>query len=566
MLHRTLIAASLCSLLACEVPAATPPAANAPTATPSAPAPAAQPPVTVVIAYGSEKKTWLDEQVKTWLAGMPTTKSGRPIKVDARAMGSGDAAASILDGTLKAHVFSPASSAYVALLNQQWLSQPGHTKPLVPAGDALVLSPIVIAMWQPMAEALGWPKKQLGWSDLLKVNADKRGWGAYGHPEWGSFKLGHTHPQFSNSGLQAIVAIAYAGAKKSRGLTAADVDSKNVAKLLGDVEDTIVHYGKSTGFFADKMVERGPSYLSAAVLYENLVVEAANKGKSALPLVAIYPVEGTFWSDHPYAVLDADWVGVDERDAAEQLLVFLKAKPAQTRALALGFRPADPAIAIGAPVDAAHGVDPKQPQTLLDVPDGPVLQKLLELWAKNKKPTHVVLVFDKSGSMAGAALNEAKAGARGFLDVLHDNDEVSLIFFDDKVMPPLGPFKLKDGKLQLQRAIDGVIAGGGTALYDATLEAFTSCSDSAKKEHDRIQAVVVMTDGADSGHSMTLDTLKQKLTSTDGESSVHVFTIAFGEQAQEPVLKDIAAAGGGAEAKGKVDDIVGVFRDMASFF
>src|SRR5262249_26331326 len=156
---------------------------------------------------------------------------------------------------IKPHVFSPASGAYVTLMNRAWLSQAGHTSALCPPGEPVVLSPLVIAMWRPMAEALGWPKKALGWKDLLSVNANPKGWGAQGHPEWGPFKLGHTHPEFSNSGLLSILAEAYAGAKKTRGLTAADVQAKATKDLVAGVEKTIVHYGKSTGFFADKMLE-----------------------------------------------------------------------------------------------------------------------------------------------------------------------------------------------------------------------------------------------------------------------------------------------------------------------
>ena len=36
-------------------------------------------------------------------------------------------------------------------------------RPLAPAGEPLVLSPIVIAMWRPMAEALGWPRESGRW-------------------------------------------------------------------------------------------------------------------------------------------------------------------------------------------------------------------------------------------------------------------------------------------------------------------------------------------------------------------------------------------------------------------
>src|SRR6266849_2045295 len=283
-------------------------------------APIAPAPVGVRIAYGSEKKTWLEEQASAFQQAAPRTKAGRPIRLQLKAMGSGEAVQGILDGTLQPHVFSPASGAYIALLDQRWLSVAGRTRPISPAGEPVVLSPLVIAMWRPMAEALGWPGKSLGWSDLLRVAADPKGWGTFEHSEWGSFKLGHTHPEFSNSGLLSVLAEAYAGAKKTRGLSLEDLDSKKTQSFLRTVEGTIVHYGKSTGFFADKMVERGPAYLSAAILYENLVIESyAKPSPSGFPIVSIYPVEGTFWSDHPYAILDAEWVSSDARDAGEQV-------------------------------------------------------------------------------------------------------------------------------------------------------------------------------------------------------------------------------------------------------
>ena len=44
--------------------------------------------------------------------------SERGVRIDARAMGSGEAVQSILSGELKPHVFSPASGTYVTLLNR----------------------------------------------------------------------------------------------------------------------------------------------------------------------------------------------------------------------------------------------------------------------------------------------------------------------------------------------------------------------------------------------------------------------------------------------------------------
>lgn len=550
-------------------PAASSPAAKASgSAASSAPKPIPANAVKVVVAYGSEKKTWLEKEADAFNATEAKTKSGRSIVVELQAGGSGELATAIVSGSSKPTVFSPASGLYVTQLNEAWSDKTKAAKALCPPGEPLVLSPIVVAIWKPMAEALGWPAKSISWSDLIKINDSKDGWGALKHPEWGRFKLGHTHPEYSNSGLQAIVAEAYAGAKKTRGLTAADLEKKEVVAKIKAIENTIVHYGKSTGFFADKMLERGPSFLSAAVLYENLVIESYGKTTSApFPIVAVYPSEGTFWSDHPYAVLDAEWVGAEEREGADAFLKFLKAKPAQEHALALGFRPADPSIAIGSPIDAAHGVDPKQPQTLLEQPDAATLKKLIEVWQTAKKASDVIVVFDTSGSMKGEALRQAKDGAKAFVRSLHDNDEVSLVFFNSQVFPAVGPFKLAKSRADIDKRIDDQIADGKTALYDATEAGYKAALARAEKDPGRIHAVLVMTDGKDTSSNLDVDALLKRVTPPpESTVEVRVFTIAYGSDADPKVLARIAEAAKGTSSKGSTSDIIQVYRDMAAFF
>ncbi len=517
--------------------------------------------VEVSILYGSEKKTWLEDQIATFDRSGAHLADGRPIHVTGKAMGSGEAMTAILDGGAQPTVFSPASGAYITLFDQQLEGR--RQKPMAPPGEPIVLSPIVIAMWKPMAEALGWPKKPIGWKDILAISQNPKGWGALGRPEWGALKLGHTHPEYSNSGLLAVLAEAYAGAGTTRGLTLADVPK--LEPTMAAVEDAIVHYGKSTGFFADKMVERGPAYLSAAVLYENLVIESYAKAP-AMPLVAIYPTEGTFWSDHPYSILDAAWVGKPEREGAQTFLAFLKAKPAQERAMALGFRPVDPAIKIGDPIDAAHGCDPLQPQTLLEVPDGPTLDALLAAWRRTKKAADVVVVFDKSGSMTGEPLAQAKSGAKAFLDTLDARDQVTLVFFDGTVYPAYGPVEVGRGKVELANRIDGISAGGETAIYDATHAAVDLLAQRrAKAGNHRIRAVVVMTDGVDNRSTLPLDKLVAELGGEDTRPAT-VFTIAYGTQTSAVALETIAKAGAGSYSAGDVKTIIEVYRDLASFF
>src|SRR5258706_2588018 len=56
------------------------------------------PPVEVSILYGSEKKTWLEEQIKAFNASRAKTKDGREIHVAGKPIGSGEATTAILDG------------------------------------------------------------------------------------------------------------------------------------------------------------------------------------------------------------------------------------------------------------------------------------------------------------------------------------------------------------------------------------------------------------------------------------------------------------------------------------
>src|SRR5882672_5380489 len=118
-------------LLGCKKASDEPQAGMSPTAKPDEGGPA----VTLRLAYSSEKKAWLEEAIPAFLATHPKV-GGKAIRVDAKSFGSGEAAAAILDGSFKAHVYSPASGAYLALINQQWMSNTStpHDKPLAGAG------------------------------------------------------------------------------------------------------------------------------------------------------------------------------------------------------------------------------------------------------------------------------------------------------------------------------------------------------------------------------------------------------------------------------------------------
>jgi Ca-activated chloride channel homolog len=525
--------------------------------------------VTITMVYGSEKKEWLEPLIQEFNQAGKKTDSGALIEVQGTAMGSIEAVDGIIAGTLQPVIWSPASSIYIPVANAEWRKT--HNEDLVSGSPKdLVLSPVVIAMWKPMAEALGYPQVALGWGDIGKLATSDQGWEQYGYPEWGQFKFGHTHPGYSNSGIVAIIAQFYAAAGKQRGLTIDDLSKSENRAFVQDIQSSIIHYGTSTGFFATRMFESGPSYLSAAVMYENLVVAQEAKRLSGesqqTPVVAIYPKEGTFWANHPYAVLNTPWVTADQQAAALIFQNFLLDKPQQERAMQYGFRPADPAVSLAAPLDAEHGIDPAQPKTVLEIPSAAVIQAIGEAWKELKKPVDVTVVVDTSGSMSGKKINAARQSVVQFIQMLEDRDRLSLISFNSSVTTLSDLSPLGEKRDEITRRASGLIESGDTTLYDSIGAAYSDMLANGDPKH--IRAIVVLTDGKDTKSSSSLQDVLDQVgrSSEEGGNAIKIFTIAYGSDADEDILKQIAESTGAQEYKGTPENIIQIYKDIATFF
>jgi Ca-activated chloride channel family protein len=471
-------------------------------------------------------------------------------------------------------IWSPASSSWGAVVNQRRADQ---GQPAIAPADAkpIQLTPLVIAMPRPMAEALGWPATPLGYADLLALARNPAGWASKGHPEWGPFKLGKTNPNFSTSALSATIAQYYAATGKQRDLTVEDLDRPDVDAFVRSVESAVVHYGDTTLTFLNNWYRndaRGTAltYVSAVAVEEKSVLDY-NKGNPdgitqpgerptppRVPLVAIYPKEGTLFSDSPFYILDADWVTPQQRTAAQAFQTFVQQPANQREVLSFGFRPGNPAVAVGAPITKANGVDPDQPQTTLGVPAPPVLVKIIQKWGQDRKQARVLLVMDVSGSMGDNAgngaskLDLAKQAAIQALGQFSPNDLVGLRIFSTNISPtqptdyldlvPIGP--IGSQREQLANKIQSLVPTSGTPLYTTALASYQDM----KKSFDpaRINAVVLLTDGRnDDPRNDDLNSLLSKLRAdSEGVSAtpVRLFTIAYGKDADKNVLRSMAEA------------------------
>ncbi|MEX0658331.1 MAG: extracellular solute-binding protein [Egibacteraceae bacterium] len=471
-------------------------------------------------------------------------------------------------------IWSPAASSWGAILNQL-LDEQGES-PMAPA-DArpFMLTPLLIAMPEPMATALGHPDTPIGWADVLALANDPEGWGSVGHPEWGRFRLGKTNPNFSTSGLSALIAQYYAATGKERGLSTEDLAQDEVAEFARGVESAVVHYGDTTLTFLNNMARndaRGTvlTYASAIAIEEVSLINY-NRGnpdgvlepgevleEPRIPLVGIYPKEGTLFSDNPFIILDADWVSDEQRAGARVFEEYVQRPENQERVLEFGFRPGNPEVALGPPLVADLGVDPEEPQTTLEVPPPPVMVEVLERWEEQRKAARVQLVMDVSGSMADPAgdsretkLDLAVQAAVQALDQFRDDDEVGLRIFSTNLGPdgqddwidlvPIGP--MSENRTALQERLEGLVPVAGTPLYTVTQESFRELR--ADADPAKINAVVLLTDGRNEDpRNDDLEAMLRSLTEgLEGQQSpVRIFPIAYGRDADPAVLRRIAEA------------------------
>lgn len=526
----------------------------------AAPAPVPRPAsdtgsVQLLVASSSTKQAWMEKAAAAFQAARVATAKGRLIAVRVQSVSSGGSLKDILAGRLKPVVWSPGSEAWVEQLNAEW--RQGHGKPLVGgACPPVIYSPLGFAMWRPMAEALGWPDRPVGWKTLVELAADPQGWSRYGHAEWGRFHLGHAHPKYGNSGLLTMTSFVYGMTGKTDTLSAREVYEPGVEKALRTIAGNTAKYGVVTEDLVDLMARQGPAYLHAVATYESDTVRMNLERARELrfPVAFVFPAEGTFWGGHPYCILDqADWVSPDQAEAAVLFRDFLLSEAQQDAAIDALLRPLDERIPLRAPLDLAHGTDPRvTPRSVQPLPDpnAELGAAVIDLFMLTKRKATLMLVIDTSNSMAGEKMQAATTASAEFLRRLQGDDVAGLMAFGTEVKVLTEPTRFAEVAEELPSRVLGLVAAGNTALHEAVCEATRLMQARQAQDRqagdNRMYGIVLLSDGADTKGRPTENQMFATCLPANAEAEgIRIFPIAFGKDANTQVLKRIADASGG---------------------
>ena len=177
-----------------------------------------------------------------------------------------------------------------------------------------------------------------------------------------------------------------------------------------------------------------------------------------------------------------------------------------------------------------------------DVYEDGTLQTITQ-FTHERVPIGLGVLLDISDSMFGRRIQDARAAVDRFLfELLDPSDEFFLMAFNHRPRVLTGWTRAQQ---DVQRELAGLKPSGGTAIYDAIIEALPLLE---RRTRERA-ALLVISDGSDTASNASLREVRSALLRSDG----FVYAIAIDSPERQPIntrvnpqpLREITAESGG---------------------
>jgi uncharacterized membrane protein len=154
---------------------------------------------------------------------------------------------------------------------------------------------------------------------------------------------------------------------------------------------------------------------------------------------------------------------------------------------------------------------------------------------KDQPEVALILVLDRSWSMAGSSIDLCKAAAQAAVDVMTDEQSIGVLTFNDKFDWDVTLRNVGKNRDMIRRKIAAIEPGGHTLIFPAVEQAYLAL----RTAKARAKHVVLLSDGR--SYPADYETLVRKMT----DSRITVSSVAVGPSADPELLKNIAAWGKG---------------------
>lgn len=461
--------------------------------------------------------------------------------------------------------------------NAKYLLSDPQGQARVKLQDKIMLSPVVVGISESQAKVLGWDQPAVAakvtWAMIAKAAQE------------GQLKYALSNPATSNQGFMALMGVVASVAQKSEALTAADVDRGAISgfikgyKLVGD----------NSTYLSEKFIEQQNTRVNAFINYESWLLSLNQSGKLKEKLTLIYPHEGVATADYPLMLLNDA-----KRDQYQKVVAYLKGDAAQTwLAKTTLRRPVNAEVA-----KAQTGLFP-QGSMLVELPfstDRALADGLINAYLNEfRTPIASTFVLDISGSMNQSGrrqqLVEAlqymagdDASLTGRIARLTSREKVWMLPFSEQVYPAVyfqlpgvpkggaakGLALQEDSKAkqqvlgQVRDFAESLQMSGGTALYDAVLQALVNMNNERQKNPGYQYSVVAFTDGENNKGRGLAEFKAAYASLPEDVRAIPVFMVLFGE-ANEIALKDLVSVTGGRTFDARKASLYSVFKDIRAY-
>ncbi len=425
---------------------------------------------------------------------------------------------------------------------------------IVVTQEKTMLSPVVLGVKASMAREFGWlDNPDITWKDI----ADKA--------SAGELRFAMTNPAASNSGFTALAGVATALTGSGDALQPADID---VEALRGFFKGQALTAG-SSGWLADSYV-REQATLDGMVNYESVLLALNESGQLSEPLVLIYPKEGIVMADYPLMLLDSA-----RRESYDRLIDYLRSVDFQQKLMQTTLRrPVTPGIALDRRIPDPLLIELPFPNTV------EVIDSLLFSYLDEQRiPPHAFFVLDVSGSMEGDGLDDLKeainnltgtdASLTGRFSRFRAREKISVLTFNEQIRSAR-EFTIDDAAPQgadmqaVRRFVDGLQAGGGTAIYGTLHKAYRQVAAAQQRDPDRYYTIVLMSDGKNTVGS-SLDDLRAAYERLPAAArGVRTFTVLFGD-ADRQAMQEIAELTGGRMFDATSESLSQIFKEIRGY-
>ena len=488
------------------------------------------------------------------------------------------------------HVWIPTTSTEVELVR-------AAADDLIPDDTtSLARSPTVIAMPQPMADALGWPDAPITWSAVAKLAAADNAWEDRDQPDWGDFKLSFVEGVQAEPSIGAVAALTRAvGALPSGTEPPSDDEAaqqfqaraqllllERKVEYLGDTTEAQLEELRASDETGELLTTASALPLTEQLAWQYNRGEIGGEDPPETPLSIWYPEDGAADADYPYAVLNASWSDQRTTDAAQDFLGFLGSDMGQRRLRQAGFRDstrqATPELAEEEEF-IRPDMAPPAPERMNVAAVGPVVQA----WRGLSQTGNLLSVVDVSGSMAaevpGTGATRLQLSAQGLAAgvSLLDPETIAGIWefstdldgegVDHRELIPLGKFSDPLGDVTRQEATIGALRElepqADTGLYDTIIASYEYMLENYQP--GRVNAVIFFTDGAnDDDDGLSLGQLQDRLRElVDPERPVLILGVAYGAEADFETLNAVTTiTDGKLYILERPEDIRNVFIDV----